>query len=183
MENDALDRRMRELISKNEFLLESPKEGHQLRFMNKLNAQSQKKKTVKVNWKSLSIAASFLILIGIGFTMYPNPQAETDLASVSPEMAQTQNFFTSTIQAELANLEKEESPHTRGIVDDALVQMDNLENEYEKLKKDLAKSGNDKRVIHAMISNFQNRITLLENVLLQIEEIKTLKTNINENII
>ncbi len=183
MENDALDRRMRELVSKNEFLLESPKEGHQLRFMNKLNAQSQKKKTTKVNWKSISIAASFLILLGIGFTMYPNRVAETDLASVSPEMAQTQNFFTSTIQAELANLQREVSPYTQAIVDDALTQMDNLENEYEKLKQDLAKSGNDKRVIHAMITNFQSRITLLETVLIKIEEIKTLKSNTNENII
>ncbi len=183
MENDVLDKRMRELVSKDAFLLESPKEGHQLRFMNKLNARNQKKKAAKTYWKPLSIAASFLILIGIGFTMYPNRQAETDLASVSPEMAKTQNFFTTTIQAELSNLEREASPYTQAIVDDALVQMDNLEKEYEKLKQDLAKSGNDSRVIYAMISNFQSRITLLETVLNKINEIKTLKSNTYENII
>ena len=53
---------------------------------------------------------------------------------------------------------------------------------YEKLKLDLTSSGEDKRVIYAMITNFQNRIDLLENVLEQIEEIKQLKNSNNENI-
>ena len=51
------------------------------------------------------------------------------------------------------------------------------------LKKDLVESGNDKRVIYAMITNFQNRIDLLQNVINTIEEIKTLKETENETTI
>lgn len=53
--------------------------------------------------------------------------------------------------------------------------MELLEKNYENLKIDLKESGNDKRVIYAMISNFQSRIDLLENVLKTIENLKTLK--------
>lgn len=183
MKKDALDSRMRELAAKDAFLLEVPKDGHSLRFMEKLKAQNQEKREATSYWKQIGIAASFLILIGLGFLVQANQQKETDLASISPEMEQTQNFFTSTIKVELEKVEKEVSPLTKSIVDDALFQLENLEKEYEKLKTDLAKSGNDKRVIYAMISNFQNRITLLENVLSKIEEIKELKINKNENLL
>ena len=53
-------------------------------------------------------------------------------------------------------------------------QIETLENKYEQLKEDLSESGDDSRVIYAMISNFQNRIDLLQNVLQKIEEIKPL---------
>ena len=49
------------------------------------------------------------------------------------------------------------------------------------LKDDLIDSGKDNRVIHAMIQNFQQRIDLLNNVLTQIENIKTLKNQNHEN--
>jgi septum formation inhibitor-activating ATPase MinD len=68
-------------------------------------------------------------------------------------------------------------------VDDALKQVAILENKYVGLKKDLVQSGNDKRVIYAMISNFQNRINLLQQVIKKIEEIKNLKINRDETIL
>ena len=67
------------------------------------------------------------------------------------------------------------------MVQDALEQLENLENKYEILKLDLVESGNNKRVIYAMIKNFQNRIDLLEQVISTIEEVKKLKTLKNEN--
>ena len=171
------------MVFKNEFQTQQPAEGHQLRFIKKLeNLQYEKKEKFNF-WRPFSIAASFLILIYMGFTLLYQQPTQADLASVSPEMEQTQNFFTTTINNELANLKNEISPLTQTIIDDALLQMENLEKEYDNLKTDLVKSGNDKRVIYAMITNFQNRISLLENVLKQIEIIKELNTKKNENTI
>ena len=62
-----------------------------------------------------------------------------------------------------------------------MAQLKTLEADYEKLKTDLGKSGNDKRVIYAMINNFQTRIDILQNVLSGIEQIKELKTQNDEN--
>ncbi|HBY66763.1 MAG TPA: hypothetical protein DEG69_02680, partial [Flavobacteriaceae bacterium] len=87
------------------------------------------------------------------------------------------------INKELQTLKSFESSETKELVDDALQQIEILEQEYNTLKTDLAESGNDKRVIYAKITNFQNRIDLLENVIKTIEEIKTLKANKNETTI
>ena len=67
------------------------------------------------------------------------------------------------------------------LVNDALELLQKLESDYENLKKDLVRSGNDKRVISAMIKNFQKRANLLEEVLQKINEINELKLSQNES--
>jgi hypothetical protein len=161
---------------------ETPK-GHKERFLDKL-IQAEKPSVIKLNWwKPLSIAASIAVLIAFGTIFMKTNPSELDLASVSPEMMQTQSFFTSTISEELQTLKSLTSPEAKVLVDDALNQIDVLEKEYAGLKKDLVKSGNDKRVIYAMISNFQNRIELLQQVIEKIEEIKKLKDYTDETTI
>lgn len=176
MSKDNLDKLFENL--NNDFDIEVPNFGHQQRFLEKLNNQNKVALagTAKRSlWKPiLSIAASLVLMFALFFGTQQEASAK-DLASVSPEMEQTQNFFTSTISDELAKLNSETSPETKVLVDDALKQLKILESEYELLKTDLKESGDDKRVIYAMISNFQNRINLLQNVIKQIEEIKQLK--------
>lgn len=182
MSKDNLDKLFKTL--ENEFDIEQPSFGHQQRFLDKLNNQDKiagsgaPKRSI---WKPfMGIAASLVLLVALFFSTQQEASAK-DLASISPEMAETQNFFTNTISDELAKLTNETSPETKVLVDDALKQLEVLENEYETLKEDLTESGDDKRVIYAMISNFQNRIDLLQNVLQKIEEIKQLKQITNEN--
>jgi hypothetical protein len=157
--------------------------GHNKRFLDKLN-EAEKPSIIKLNWwKPLSIAASIAVLIAVGSTWLKANPSESDLASVSPEMLQTQSFFTTTINKELQTLKSFTSPEAKNLVDDALSQINILEKEYAGLKKDLVVSGHDQRVIYAMISNFQNRIDLLQQVIEKIEEIKNLKANRDETTI
>jgi len=181
MKNRKIDTIFNQLEA--QFDVEHPNKGHENRFLDKLNKQNNTKViAIKTNyWKPLlSIAASLIILIAI---VVPIQQSHgmKDLASVSPQMANTQDFFTSTINEELDKLNDEKSPETEKLIQDALVQIENLEQQYEDLKKDLNTSGNDKRVIYAMISNFQSRIDLLQNILQEIEYIKQLNINNDEN--
>jgi len=177
--------------NRTDFDVHDTPQGHQKRFLAKLNAKTQADKNVskeknieKVSWwKPLSIAATITVLLAIGFLFQNNKTQTSDLASVSPEMQKTQSFFNTAINKELKTLKNLKGTETKALVDDALQQMDVLEKEYKTLKTDLAESGNDKRVIYAMITNFQNRIDLLENVIKTIEEIKTLKANRNETTI
>lgn len=156
--------------------LAEPETGHESRFLNKLSAVNKKKPAIRVLdwWKPLSIAASIALIVFIGFSL-GNQKTGKELATISPEMEKTQDFFTMAIEEELYAIEAERSPETQKIVDDALVQLSILETDYEKLKEDLAKSGEDKRVIYAMITNFQTRIDLLKDVMEKIESIKELK--------
>jgi len=172
---------------KDDFDIENPDLGHQQRFLAKMQSQDQKLTGItsiplKRNlWRPfIGIAASIALLVSVFVVIQQDPKIN-DLASVSPEMSETQNFFTTAIAEELNKLESERSPETEALIKDAMAQMSILETEYETLKVDLTESGDDNRVIYAMITNFQNRINLLQSVLENIEIIKQLKQDPNEN--
>ena len=166
MKTDNLEELFQTLV----FDVAEPEAGHVQRFRDKLDSGS--KKSVRSSgfiplWLPwMAMAACFLIAVVLfGGFFDPNKQNHGELASVSSEMADTQNFYASVIKKELYQLEQEKTPETEALIQDALKQLDVLETDYSKLKNDLVKSGQDKRVIYAMITNFQQRIDLLNKVL------------------
>lgn len=177
-----------DLFKEENFDIAEPTEGHESRFLNKLKAEKDKPSKggkVRMLWSPIVAIAACLTII---FLVAGNLMGTTsltnsgDLAGISPEMKETHQFYTNLIKTELAKVKAENSPETEVIVNDALAQMEKLDSDYEKLKEDLLKSGQDKRVIYAMITNLQQRIDLLNNVLEHIEKIKELKTpSKNEN--
>jgi hypothetical protein len=183
MKKDNIDNLFEELRS--DFDFENPNIGHQERFLSKLknqNSENSKHYSSGTNfWKPfLSVAASIIICFGL-FTIIKPSNNVKDLASISPEMSKTENFFTSAISEELLKINNERTPETEILINDALKQMEILEKEYESLKIDLTESGDDKRVIYAMITNFQTRIDILKNVMETIENVKQFNQNNNEN--
>jgi len=142
MKKDNIDKLFEEL--KSEFDFENPSLGHQERFLSKLkNQNSAVNQTPNQSnfWKPfLSIAASLLILFSVITFLKPSEDIK-DLASVSPEMSQTQDFFTSSISEELTKINNEKTPETEALINDALKQLKILEKEYESLKIDLTESG------------------------------------------
>jgi hypothetical protein len=179
-ENDSIEKLFERL--QDSFNTEEMPVGHQQRFIEKLKSQHPPK-TQMSWWKPLSIAASILLVIGISFYGLIQKEKTADLASISPEMEKTQSFFVSTINQEIETLKSFQDEDTKHLVQDALKRLEVLEENYEKLKIDLVQSGNDKRVVAAMIANFQSRIDILEQVFSTMEEVKTLKANNNETTI
>lgn len=196
MKKESLDNLFENL--RGQFDTAQPDEGHFERFAQKLNRQADKKPgrlhpdsdshrdyrgSGVYRWlRPLLVAASLALILVLGF-LARTPES-ADLASVSPEMKNTQTFFTNMIQTELDKLQAENKDEaTKKMVEDALGQLALLEKDYELLKKDLVKSGYNQQVIYAMISNFQSRIDLLKNVLEKIEKTQELKINLNHEII
>lgn len=175
---DNLDNIFKNL--ENHFDLEEPDIGHFNRFETKLNKSTKntRHKIFKVI-ASISVAASILLLIGVWLgSNYNNKGME--LAGISTEMQETQNYFINTIHKELETIEKERSTDTNKIINDGLHQLTKLEKQYTALTLELKESTEDKRIIYAMISNFQRRIEVLQSLLEQIENVKQLKSNKNE---
>lgn len=183
MEKDNLEDVFKNL--KGTFDTEEPTTGHQERFLEKLNKAN---KVVTIHkkrrnwWRPLSIAASIAILclVGVGINN-SNQTVNEHVAQISPEIGNTQVYFTSLIEDQVKNLENESSPETQKIISDTMIQLKKLETNYSQLEKDLINGGNDKLLLSAMITNFQIRIDLLQYVINQIETIKSLKNNSNEN--
>ena len=130
----------------------------------------------------MSIAASILLLCAIGIGFY-NTQEPTDddVVEVSPEVSNTQFYFANLIEEQVEQLESESSPETKEIIEDTMFQLKKLETDYAKLEGELQNGGNEKMILSAMITNFQTRIDLLQDVLDQIETIKNLKNYNDEN--
>ncbi len=179
--------------NQSDFDLFEPEKDHKARFLVKLEKQVEdanhdEKPVIQLpvksyNWsRILSIAASVAIIFGIFSTiMLQQQETEVDLASISPQLEETQDFFTIAISSQLEQINALNSIETKKIVSDALEQIDNLEKDYAALKTDLIDSGYDKRVISAMIKNFQQRTALLEQTLEEMNSIKELKFSQNEN--
>ena len=182
------NKELEEFLQDVDYDIAEPSAGHYDRFVEKLGKQKVSKEPEKGKLRSLwgpllAVAAGLILIIMLG-GIFPGAGTLTqkgDLAGISPEMKETHLFYTNLIKTELAKVKEAATPETEAIVRDALVQMEKLDVDYEKLKKDLQKSGQDKRVIFAMISNLQQRIDLLNNVLEHIENINDLKNPNNEN--
>jgi hypothetical protein len=160
---------------------EEPAVGHQERFLEKLNAVKEKGNGSLRRldwWKPLSIAASIVLVLGIflGSQLW-DKGVDKRITEISPEVSNTEFYFANLIEQQVAQLESENSPETRKIIDDTMLQLDQLESDYNQLKKDLLNGGNSKFILSAMIQNFQTRIDLMQDVLNQIETIKTLNSS------
>ena len=183
MKRDNIEKLFDDL--KNDFDVEIPSIQHTQKFLNKLNNRgglhvNESRIQRRRLWYSLSgIAASIVLMISL-FTLDQKTDSSRDLASVSPQMAETQDFFTNTINHELEKIKNESNADAQLIIKDAFFRIKKLEKDYESLTYDLPVSGNDSRVIYAMISNFQSRIDILKNALEQINIVKQLKNKTNE---
>jgi hypothetical protein len=173
---DNLEKIFKEL--ENQFDVEEPNIGHFKRFEKKLNKGTKPNILLKL-WPLIAFAASIILIFGI-WVGASFSKSGMELASISPEMGETQNFFVATIENELTLIEKERNPDTEQLISDGLQQLNKLEKQYQLLTLELKESTTDKRIIYAMISNFQQRIEVLQNLLIQIEDVKQLKTQNNE---
>jgi hypothetical protein len=127
----------------------------------------------------LSIAASLLLGFGLFYFNYDNQQNVEVV--FSPQVQETHDYFSSVINTELEALKRQETPESKALITDALTQMDALESDYENLKLEIARNGENKQIIYAIITNMQTRISFIKSVLDQVETIKKLKNNTHEN--
>ncbi len=183
LQNENLEELFNEL--RGTFDQEEAPEGHQQRFLEKLNA-SKGVVSMPVRkrnwWKPLSIAASVVLLIGLGIGFMNQQQTvEQRVAEISPEASQTHFYFASLIEEQVRELEKQNSPETELIITDTMQQLDKLEQDYKQMEQDLLNGGDSRLILSAMIVNFQTRIDLLQEVMNQIDSIKNLKTIDDEN--
>ena len=161
---------------------EEPAEGHELRFLEKLEAQHSRGTGGGSWWRPLSVAASVLILLGVSLASYTGIfSMDNSLAEVAPEFNNTERYFAGVISEQLSVLKQEDTPEAKRIVSDAMEQLDALEADYGHLKSDLLKGGDQGILLKAIVQNFQRRIDLLEEVMQKLETVKKLKIQDNEN--
>lgn len=161
------------------FDLEHPSGGHRERFMQRLGHKAARREGRRRRlWRPLSVAAAAaLFLTASVFLIKPQPGMDAQVARIAPEVSQTTDYFANLVAVQIRQLEEQSSPETRPMIDDALRQLRQLEADYRQLESDLVAGGNTKLILSAMITNFQTRIDLLQDVMQRIEQIKQFKNN------
>jgi hypothetical protein len=162
-------------------------QGHRERFLERLDAAPQNaaalEKSGKIiafmHWQKWAVAASIILLLGIGFLSIP--QTTTTIEQVSPQMAASQDIFNKTIDAELLKLEQQQSPETERIIADTKKNLAKLEKDYLAIAKDFKVNSNT-AVMESMLLNFKTRVALLETALEHINYLKAIKKQHHETL-
>lgn len=166
--------------------LEGPQlpEGHRQRFETRL-----KRKKRSVPW--IKMAAILIIAVLSGAVLYQNStffradeqmveedntDTEVNLENISPELATLENYYETSIQLKIANLENIGT--YQEMVKTYFNELEMLEKEYKSLKQQLLSAGSQGNVIQSMIENLQLRLELLQELDQRMNELKQLE---NEN--
>ncbi|WP_034042385.1 hypothetical protein [Wocania ichthyoenteri] len=118
------------------------------------------------------VAASVLLLLGCTLFFYISGHINTEHQIANEELYEIDNHYKLLVNNQIdliknnANLSKEDQ-------DDFLSLIDDLDNEYKKLKEELKLGINNEKIIEAIISNYRKKIQLMEDLLKRSYPIKT----------
>jgi hypothetical protein len=93
------------------------------------------------------------------------------LGEVSPEYQQVEHYYVkqvSMIENEITTLDIVSNEDQNKILMDELNEMDDM---YKELQKDLNANPNDERVINAMIEHYQRKIEVMNYILSQLKDV------------
>ncbi len=129
-------------------------------------------------WFVMRVAASVVVVMGIGFALYLNSQKKTgfDFAAINPVYAKQHVQYVSMItnrRSELKSIAKSD-PELYKEFSSQIAQMDST---YKELNSELATSPNQERVLRAMIRNLKIQTDVLNQQLKVMEQMKEMKND------
>jgi hypothetical protein len=152
--------------NQSKFDVASPDLKHLDRFTQKL--EKQQKKTVNYKRVLTAVAAVILVLFSLTYTL---KQANSTQDSTPTEFAESQQYFATIINKQLAILKTKTTPETSQLINDTYLELKYLESDYNNLMQEFKTAKNQQYIISMLIQNFQQRIALLEAVSKQLENL------------
>lgn len=142
------------------------------------------KKSMTLRW--LSIAASIALVVSLAIQFYPNSSVADDtkkedkitLGKISPELNTIENYYINSINLAISELDLTDD--NKEMVDEYLIKIAELTNEYKSLTQELNTKGVNDVTINALISNLQLRLQLLQRLQEQLKKLNTLNKKQNE---
>lgn len=178
-------RDIRELFKEDKIVHEKMPKNHQDRFLKKLDdALPETPTKSKFSW--FSMAASVVVLLGLSFGAYHFFQPKVDtiqtvattskietktLGDVSPGLKKVEDYYLASINLELSKMKP--TAETKDLFDDYLLQLSDLDEEYNRLSLELTESGPTELSVNALIDNLKFRLSLLYRLRAQLKELNT----------
>ena len=154
-------------------------EEHEFRVLKKIESKQKSKK--KSSWfKYGTIVASILMLLSLFIF---NKEEVSEIENNYPaELVEAKFYFEGLIDKELSKIHSHKNEANKVLIEDTLIEIQKLKAE-EKVLLDQLSIQYNRRIIDALIDNFQIKIDLLKRVSQQIEEINQLNNEYHENIL
>ena len=185
-------RDIRELFKNDKITNERMPENHQERFLEKLDEELPEAKKSTFSW--MQIAASVVVLLGLSFGVfkYFQPQVSENaqeiantkivdtksLGDISPGLKKVEDYYLASINSELSKMTY--TPKTKELFDGYLIQLNELDKEYQKLSLELTESGPSEFTVNALIDNLKLRLNLLYRLRSQLQEFNTSDAHADE---
>ncbi|WP_025742557.1 hypothetical protein [Aquimarina pacifica] len=194
---------IRELLRRDKQIpIESISDGHRDRFMDRLEKELPEVNNKNFNFKWVKIAASVVVIFSISlltFTQFSEgtgegvevvnvanstvknatmvlPKQSSTLAEISPEYGEVENNILTSIKFQLSKITIDDS--NRELVESFKKRLNNLDNEYQNLNRELIEVGPNVQSIEAMMENLTIRLSLLSRLKDKLEELERIE---NEN--
>lgn len=170
-----MSRKLEEFIRENKRAFDTEDPSEEL--WSRIERGLDKKKPSKTNHMNLwiGIAASMLLVVGIAAALLTYGRRNASIvAEVNPDYAKKQVRFASMIE------EKKDSLEVLSKVNPALYSKFNrdieyMDADYQKLKKELADSPNQKLVVKAMVKNLELQLQVITQQLMIINQVNQYK--------
>lgn len=191
---------IREMFKNGSLAKERLEKGHHKRFERKLDKEFGKKREHN-SFLFFKVAAIFIIAIGVAFFYFKSNNTPTEnkmvntpdvektnsvqkkdniqLSEISPEFEKIENYYLAGINLELAKLEI--NADNKLLIDSFMVELSELDKEYQRLNQDLNETGINEQTVQAMINNLQLRLELLFKLKNKLSDLKKSKSTTYEN--
>jgi hypothetical protein len=161
-----------------------PPAGHFERFEERLRQESKVKSfRWNVVWKVAAAAVFLFLAVNQAVIWFvPDRQQPVSLASISPQYAEVEYYYTSSIRSGLNSLNTLTGEGVITSEENQMIQQEfeALENRYEELLTDLQAHPGDERVINALIEYYQNKLNVINLILNKLQEVKQQKNKSHE---
>ncbi|WOD43996.1 hypothetical protein [Hwangdonia lutea] len=182
-------RDIRELFKEDEALHVKMPKNHQDRFLEKLDDAFPKQPKPIFYWMQIAAGLVVFLGLGIGVYQYLQPDDTTEIATtntaeiktlgdVSPGLKKVEDYYLASINLELSKMKY--TPDTKAVFDGYLLQLNELDKEYQRLSVELTESGPSELTVNALIDNLKFRLNLLHRLRSQLSELQTSEDNFEE---
>jgi hypothetical protein len=158
---------------------EHPREGHEERFLQKLYSRGERKIPLR---HILQIAASIAILVTSGIILVRVSKSGDKVArqEIPASMMEADIYYTSQMDARYDQIRDFDfnSDEEKTVLLDELKDLDDYQ---QKLMSDLQANPDDDRVINALIRHYQLKLEVLDQIILQLNQIKSETSPAHEN--
>ena len=127
----------------------------------------------QVAWK----VAAVLFMVSTIYLLADRPPASPEEPQLSSEFRMAEDYYVELISVRRMEIEAQLSPEEQA---EFLLEIDQLDEMYAQLKDTYQENAINERVVDAMITNLQLRLSILERQLEILENIKT-KSDENKN--